>query len=194
MGEVRDIERASFVVIDVETTGLYPWQGDRVCEIGALKLRGFKVINSYHSLINPGREIPEGVLAIHGISPRLLESAPKFKEVGAYLWGFIQDSILVAQNAKFDLGFINTELSLCGYPTYTRPAIDTIRLAKFVVPGLPSYSLNSLAGSFGIRRDQLHRAMADVQTTAKIFTLCTQRLIAIRQVRGLSDLIKLGAP
>jgi DNA polymerase-3 subunit epsilon len=110
----QHIDESDYLVIDVETTGLSPDSGDRVCEIGVVKLRGGAVIETFGSLIDPQRPISAGAYAVNGISPQMLLNAPIFSTVAEKLWGMMADSIIVAYNAPFDVSFITNEFRLIG--------------------------------------------------------------------------------
>src|SRR5262245_5862479 len=109
-----DLEAAMFAVLDVETTGLDPALGHRVCEIGAIKIRAGKEIDRYHTLLHPGIPIPEEARRIHRISDEMVKEAPLFAAVARPLREFLAGTVLIAQNARFDLGFINAEFQRAG--------------------------------------------------------------------------------
>src|SRR5262249_42280573 len=104
--EAEGIDDREYIVMDVETTGLSPELGDRVCEVGAVKLRGSAVVETFESLINPGRPISAGAYAVNGISPAMVADAPAFPEVAQKLWDMMEGAVLVAYNAPFDKGFL----------------------------------------------------------------------------------------
>ena len=105
------------IVFDTETTGLDPYQGDRLVEIGCVELfNGFPTGRSFHRYFNPERDMPDGAFEVHGLSTEFLKDKPLFAEVCEELLDFIGDAPLVAHNAMFDFGFINAELERCRRP------------------------------------------------------------------------------
>ncbi len=103
--QTRHIDESDFLVVDVETTGLSPDTGDRVCEIGAIKIRGGAVVDTLSSLINPCRPISAGAYAVNRISPAMVAGAPEFHQIAERLLQMIEGSVLVAYNAPFDVRF-----------------------------------------------------------------------------------------
>src|SRR5882762_7148945 len=102
------------IVFDTETTGLDPYQGDRLVEIGCVELvNGFPTGVSFHYYLNPQRDVPEGAFKVHGLSAEFLKDKPLFAEICEEFLGFVGDAPLIAHNAMFDLGFINAELERC---------------------------------------------------------------------------------
>ena len=181
MSMIKDKE---FVVFDVETTGLSPMNGDRVVEIAALKIRDFKVVDEFHSLVNPGREISYDAFLVNGISQKMVQDAPMASTVMPAFCGFIEGTCLVGHNVKFDLGFLTNELLLLGLKLHPRTvALDTVKMARVLIPGLNSYSLASVSYSLGITQIQRHRAMSDVQMTWEVF----ERLRQNAERKALSD-------
>lgn len=169
----------TFVALDFETTGLSP-DRDRIIEIGAIKFRmaekagvwDFITEETYETLIHPGRSIPPEVSAIHGISDLDVSQAPDFKTEAARFLPFLTDTLLVAHNAPFDLGFLLAETRRAGLPEPPNPAYDTRDLARTVVPGLPSYALGKLAKSFGIEQKEAHRGADDARVCMELFGKC----------------------
>ncbi|MDX9959642.1 MAG: PolC-type DNA polymerase III [Clostridia bacterium] len=176
-----------FVAFDFETTGLSP-DMDRVVEIGAIKFRMVEVAGTwsiategeYESLIHPGRSIPPEVSAIHGISDLDVSQAPYFKAAAGSFMPFLEDAVLVAHNAPFDMGFLLAEARRAGLPEPANMAYDTKNLAKTAVPGLPSYSLQNLSLSFGIQQKDAHRGADDARVCMELFGKCIN-LLARRQ-------------
>ena len=169
---MREIPLSSrnLVFIDVETTGLAPCGGDAICEIGAVKINTQeKIIDKFHTLVNPRREIPSQVSLIHGIHNRDVEGAPYFEEIASSLLDFLEDSILCGYNIGFDLGFINRELEKINYPPLYLPAIDVLLMARGNLPQLPSYSLPSVARYLNIEVKNFHRALEDSLLTREVF-------------------------
>src|SRR3990172_9266134 len=106
------LEDITFCFLDVETTGLDCQNGDRVCEIGLLKRKSQKTIDSYTTLIDPECEVSEGASRVNGITNDMLKGKPKFSEVAEFILKFIGDAAMVCHNAPFDLGFLNQEFKM----------------------------------------------------------------------------------
>jgi DNA polymerase III epsilon subunit len=180
----------SFVILDTETTGLNPAFGDKIIEIALLKVRNREIIDRFESFINPGRPISPGASAINGITDEMVKFSPYFTQIVDQILAFIQDSVLVIHNAKFDLGFIASQLHLAKLSFPSNPVLDTIRLAKQAYPNLVSYSLGNLAGALDIVPEHLHRAMDDVEITARVFNKILTEL-GSRNITSLEDLLAL---
>jgi DNA polymerase III epsilon subunit family exonuclease len=175
----------TFVALDFETTGLSP-DRDRVVEIGAIKFRmvenagtwSIATEGEYETLIHPGRSIPAEVSAIHGISDLDVSQAPYFKAAADGFFAFLVDTVIVAHNAPFDMGFLLAEARRAGLPEPVNAAYDTKNLAKTAVPGLPSYSLKNLARSFDIHQKGAHRGADDARVCMELFGKCINVLAA----------------
>ncbi len=178
--DIRDIE---FVVFDVETTGLAPGAGDRVVEIAALKVRGRKVVEEFHSLIDPQRPLSTGAFMVNGITPQMLAGAPNASQIMPRFLQFVQGSHLIGHNVRFDLGFVTNEFGLVGLGWEKEAwAIDTVQMARLILPGMGSYRLWWVARSLGIEEEQRHRALADVYLTWQVFA----KLLEVAERRDLS--------
>lgn len=161
------------IVFDTETTGLDPFQGDRVVEIGCVELiNHVPTGRTYHQYINPERSLSEEVVAVHGLTEQFLSDKPKFSEIVDEFLAFIgSDSMLVAHNASFDMKFLNAELSWVGYPplSYDR-VIDTLILARKKFPG-SRVNLNELCKRFHIDNSArtVHGALLDSELLADVY-------------------------
>jgi DNA polymerase III epsilon subunit family exonuclease len=178
----------SFVILDTETTGLNPAFGDRIIEIALLKVRNREIIDRFESLINPGRFISPGASAINGITDEMVRYSPYFTQIADPILAFIEDSVLVIHNAKFDLGFLAAQLKLAKRPNPVNPVIDTIRLAKQIYPNLESYGLGNLATALEIIPENLHRAMDDVEITSQVFNKILTALDS-RNIKSIDELL-----
>lgn len=166
---MTDFFHTEFVVFDVETTGLSPLNGDRIIEIAAVKVKNQGVIDTFSSLINPGRDIPIEAQRVHGITPEMVSEAPSAETVLPQMIDFIGGGCLVGHNIKFDLDFLCYELALFGRKLRIEtPAVDTLKMSKKVMSHLRSHRLSYLAHSFGVRVDETHRALADVKLTVSV--------------------------
>ncbi|MDA1231757.1 MAG: 3'-5' exonuclease [Planctomycetota bacterium] len=165
---------ALFAVLDVETTGLSPVQGDRVVEIAVVILdEQFRVVRMFDSLVNPKRSIPTQVTQIHGISNSAVRSAPTFANLLPGLMDCLSDvTHLVAHNISFDLGFLRSELSECGADmpqSFGRLCTMQIARRKRVAHNA---KLSSVASALRIPTIALaHRAIVDAAVTARILSL-----------------------
>ncbi len=163
----QSIQETCFAIFDVETTGLHPAYGRRVCEIACLRLRDSIEVSRFESLVDPGREISEGAFRVNRITPEMLAGAPAFESVAQPVLAVMEGAVLVAHNAPFDLGFLASELDFAGLPHPEGPVVDTLTLVRRTY----SYARNSLsavAASLGIEAGPAHRAMGDVWTTTQV--------------------------
>lgn len=167
---MQRLKEKEFVIFDVETTGLSPLSGDRIIEIAALKVRNLKPVARFHSLINPQRLVSFAAFEVNGISDRMLAGAPTCAQVLPRFLEFLGGSTLVGHNIQFDLNFLHNELDLAQIRLEREiDRIDTIRLARQLMPRLKRYPLWFVAASLGIQKNQEHRAMADVDLTFEVF-------------------------
>lgn len=174
----QHIDEVDYVIVDVETTGLSPATGDRVCEIGAVKLRGGAVMKTLGTLINPKRPISAGAYAVNGISPQMVAGAPTFGEIAGQLRELTESSVIVAYNAPFDLSFLVNEYKLLGDTFTPWYVADALAIARQVLPGLGKYSQENVARLLGIPFPVKHRALEDAMVTAQLFTMFTSILKA----------------
>jgi len=189
----RPLEAATYVVVDVETTGLRPATCS-ICEIGAVRLRGLVPAGSFHTLVDPGQPLPAAVATLTGIVERDLRGAPNGREAVRRFLGFAGECVLVAHNARFDLAFLDREVERLTGGRLAAPVVDTVWLARRLLAGrAPRASLAALAEFFGTSVTPCHRALPDAQATAEILI----RLVGLAQERGAStvdDLCRLAEP
>ncbi|MBC3886104.1 DUF1653 domain-containing protein [Undibacterium griseum] len=164
------------VVIDFETSGMSPEQGGRVTEVAALRIVGGAVTERFVSLVNSRVRIPYFITELTGITQAMVDAAPPAEEVFPSLLAFIGDAALVAHNASFDEKFLWSESQRLGLQPAHQGVICSVKLARRICPGLPSYSLGPLAATLKIRFEgRAHRAEADAQVTADLMLhLATQ--------------------
>jgi DNA polymerase III epsilon subunit family exonuclease len=180
----RPIDDVPIAFCDVETTGLDPGRGDRVCEIAVLRCLNGQIVDSFQHLVNPQRPVSRGAYAVHGIGEDELREAPPFSEVVDDVVSLLEGAVFVGHNAPFDLGFLSKELSLSRTVFSPKVALDTLRLARKQYVS-SSYSLNHLARSLNVRVvGRAHRAMVDVLLTRGVF----RRLVDDLRPAGLSRL------
>ena len=160
------------IVFDTETTGLDPFTGDRVVEIGCVELiNHLPTPNNFHVYINPERDMPEEAFKVHGLSEEFLSDKPKFAEVAEGFHDFIKDTVIIAHNAQFDVKFLNWELENAGFPTIDdRMVIDTLAIARQKFPAGPN-SLDALCNRFNIDNTKrtLHGALLDSEILADVY-------------------------
>src|SRR5438034_8160497 len=160
------------IVLDTETTGLDPYQGDRLVEIGCVELYNkIPTSQSFHCYINPEREMAASAFEVHGLSGDFLKDKPPFVEVADEFLAFIGEAPLVAHNAGFDLGFLNAELERAAKPVIgSERMIDTLLLARRKHPAGPN-RLDDLCLRYGIdnSRRTKHGALLDAEILAEVY-------------------------
>ncbi|GAB4481381.1 MAG: exonuclease domain-containing protein [Anaerolineales bacterium] len=163
------------VFFDVETTGLNPQAGDRVCEVGIVVAQGDQIVETYASLVNPLRPISPGAAAVNGLSDELLRGQPTFAEIADEVIRRLHGQIVVCHNAPFDLGFLHSELSRLGRTWQPQQVIDTLQLARQYFR-FASNSLGAVASALGIAVQDAHRALGDALTTYRVFRYFQQHI------------------
>jgi DNA polymerase III epsilon subunit family exonuclease len=191
-GERLLLEDATYVVVDLETTGLRPGKS-QICEIGAVRVRGLELGQEFQTLVNPGMPMAAGAAAITGLRDAQLRRAPPpAVAVGRFL-GFAEDAVIVAHNARFDLAFLDRETERLTGSRIAAPVVDTVPLARRLLAGrVPRASLAQLSHFVGTSTQPCHRALPDAQATAEVLLA----LIGLAQERGartVADLIALAA-
>ncbi len=156
-----------YAIVDIETTGGYA-EHHRITEVAIYHHDGMHVTSTFHSLINPGRNIPYYITGLTGITTEMVLDAPPFEAVAEEILKQLQGKVFVAHNAHFDYSFLKKEFELAGF-NWQSKKLCTVRLSRKIIPGLRSYSLGSLAESLGIAIDNRHRAGGDAAATVKIF-------------------------
>ena len=160
------------IIFDTETTGFDPVSGDRLVEIGCIELvNRVPSGRTFHAYYNPQRAMPAAAEAIHGLSDIFLKDKPLFAHGVEELLDFLEDSQLVAHNARFDFGFLNHELKLCGLPEVgMHRMIDTVAIARQMHPGA-KHSLDALCTRYGIDRSHRikHGALLDAELLAQLY-------------------------
>lgn len=161
------------IVLDTETTGMDPSEGDRLVEIGCVELvNQVPTGRTYHQYINPERDVPAEAVAVHGLTEKFLKDKPTFSEVFGDFLDFIgDDSNLVIHNAAFDMKFLNAELKTMGCPAIPNSrVVDSLDMARRKFPGSPA-SLDALCRRFNIDLSgrELHGALLDAQLLADVY-------------------------
>ncbi len=157
-----------YVIFDVETTGMKPEEGHAIVELAAQRVSGRDVVDTFQSIVNPGRLVDPEAAAVHGITDAVIaaEGKPLIEVVPAFML-FSEGATLVAHNIRFDLGFMNHHLKALGLPPLGNPLLDTLDLARQKVL-VASYALGYLAKHFAIPQPTAHRALADVEVTRQL--------------------------
>jgi len=192
-GAARMLETATYVVVDLETTGLSPGTA-AICEIGAVRVQGLELGERFELLVNPRRPLPVPIAALTGIDPNALLRAPPIELAVRRFLDFAGDAVLVAHNARFDIGFLDREVERLTGRRIAAPVVDTLWLARRLLAGrLSRVGLASLAHFFGTAVRPCHRALADAEATAEILLA----LLGLAQERGattVAELVELATP
>ena len=164
-----DLTTARFAFLDIETTGLSPWFGDRICQVAVIVTEGKRIKETFDLLINPERELSPAAAHVNGLDASQLASAPRFAEVSEKIVSILKDAVIVCHNAKFDIQFFDSEYRKLGLQVEFPNLIDTLLLARQFFE-LPSYSLEYLAETFQVTTNmQGSRAQADALTVKNVF-------------------------
>lgn len=186
---VRNIKGQSldttYCVLDLETTGFSP-RLDKITEIGVMKYQDGKVIDKFSCFVNPEKSIPPRVVEVTGITDDMVRNAETIDKVFPKLLEFIKDSVLVAHNAEFDVGFLRHVAKELGYE-FDFTYLDTLSLAYELFPEYKTYKLGRIAKNLGIKVDVAHRALDDVDTTVKVFKVMLD-MLKERGVNTLEDI------
>jgi DNA polymerase III epsilon subunit family exonuclease len=187
------IEHAELVVFDLETTGLSASR-NRICEIGAVRVRALEIDMTFETLVDPGAALPAFVAALTGIRATDLKRAPRAEIAVRRFLAFAGDAPLAAHNARFDVGFLEREVDRLTGRRIAAPVVDTVWLARRLLHGRSGrVSLAHLAHFFGVSTVPCHRALPDALATAEILIA----LLGLAQERGartVADVLELAAP
>jgi ATP-dependent DNA helicase DinG len=162
-----------YVAVDLETTGLDP-DRDAILEIGAVRFRGDQVLDTFSSLVNPGRKVPYRIVQLTGITQREADAAPSLSSLLPNLSRFVGDHPVIGHNVSFDLSFLHRHNALRANAT-----LDTFELAKLLVPHADRYSLGKLAAELGIDLPATHRALDDAYVTHALFAALFRRAMEL---------------
>jgi DNA polymerase-3 subunit epsilon len=187
--ETSHIDNVEFSVIDVETTGLSA-KTNHVIEIGLVKVRNYKIVERYETLINPGSYIPGFISQLTGITDDDVANAPFFSDVVEDLKQFIGETIISGHNLSFDSSFIKYEFFRNGEEPLYNEQVCTLKLARRMFPDLKSKSLSSVTKHLKLRNKSAHRALGDAEVTARILIKIIKQLKKESKVETLGDLLK----
>lgn len=185
----RTIEGLSYVVVDVESTGVRALNGDRITEVAVVEVKGGISRVVFDSLINPERPIPPVITSLTGISWEMVRHAPRFADIAPQLAGVLEGHVFVAHNATFDWRFISTEMQRATGRPLDGARLCTVRMARRLLPTLRRRSLDAVTNFFGITIHNRHRAGGDAIATAEVL----HRLLGAARDIGLSTIDDLQA-
>lgn len=171
----RDLKEATYVVFDVETTGLSN-QYDQIIELAAVKVKDGEIIDKFERFSNPHEKLSETIINLTHITDDMLVDAPEIEEVLTEFKEWVGDAIFVAHNASFDMGFIDTGYERLGFGPSTNGVIDTLELSRTINTEYGKHGLNFLAKKYGVELTQHHRAIYDTEATAYIFIKMVQQM------------------
>ena len=171
----RNLKDATYVVFDVETTGLSN-QYDQLIELAAVKVKDGEIIDKFERFSNPHEKLSETIINLTHITDDMLVDAPEIEEVLTEFKEWVGDAIFVAHNASFDMGFIDTGYERLGFGPSTNGVIDTLELSRTINTEYGKHGLNFLAKKYGVELTQHHRAIYDTEATAYIFIKMVQQM------------------
>jgi len=180
----------SFVVFDIETTGLSSIN-DNIIEIGAVKIKNLQIVDTFETFVNPQVHISKFITKLTGITDDMVKEYPSIEEILPKFLDFIKDSILVAHNANFDVTFIKTKARNLGMEV-DNPVLDTLELSRHMYENLKNYKLDTVAQHLGVSLENHHRAVDDAKATAEIFIKSINKLKenGIEKVNEINDYLK----
>ncbi|MBI1801158.1 MAG: DEAD/DEAH box helicase family protein [Chloroflexi bacterium] len=159
----------TYVALDTETTG-FNSESDSIIEVAVVKFRGDQILDSWSSLVNPGRDLPLKIERLTGIKPEDVRTAPRIEQVGRHIARFVGEHPVVGHSVEHDIAFMRQQNLLL-----TNPTVDTDELARIVMPHAARYSLKQLAAELDIPLPDNHRALADAQAAMRLFLALCQR-------------------
>lgn len=164
--EKRRLDALSYVVVDVETTGIPVSKGGRIIEIATVEVKNGAIRDEYSTLVDPERPVPRWVTGLTGISRDMVLSAPRFRDIAEPLRQRLEGRVFVAHNAAYDWAYLSAEMRRARLLVPNGPRVCTVRLARKALPGVRRRGLDSLAAFYGIDIEGRHRAWGDARATA----------------------------
>lgn len=161
------LKDATYVIFDIETTGLSV-MNNKIIEIAGVRMQGEKVLDKFATFVNPHEKIPYNISQLTNITDEMVRDAPDVKDVLPKFVEFVGDSVLVAHNARFDMGFIQANLKRMGLPELPNPVLDTLELARLLLPTLKNHRLNTLAEKYKVSLENHHRAIDDAEALGHV--------------------------
>jgi len=168
---LKDLELIAF---DLETSGKYPL-GFEICEMAAVKWKNGKVIDQYEALVKPSKAMSEEVIKIHGISNEMVASAPAIQDVIKDFRAFVQDGVMLAHHAPFDMGFLAWEFERAGFEALENPVLCSSLLSRQLIRESPNHRLVTLAKTLNVSPGNSHRALDDAKTCLQVGLECVRR-------------------
>ncbi len=187
----KKIDETTFVVFDLETTGLSP-KNNEIIEIGAVKIKNNEIIDRYQSFVKPDNKIPSKITDLTGINDNMVADAEKIDKVLDDFVNFIGDSVLVAHNADFDYSFLQSAFLKTNRPEAEYPVLDTLALSRALLSGIKNHKLNTLAKYFNVNLENHHRADDDAEATAEILINFLE-MLKKKNYKKLEDINKLSS-
>lgn len=164
-----ELKTAEYIVFDIETTGLSVTQ-NKIIEIAAVKMQDDKEVDRFATFVNPHERIPYNIQQLTNINDDMVKDAPELEPVLQDFVKFVGNGILVAHNARFDIGFIQANLKTIGMEPLENPVLDTLELARLLHPTMKNHRLNTLADKYKVSLENHHRAIDDTIALAGILT------------------------
>ena len=184
----QDID-TTYCVLDLETTG-FSFRTEKITEVGIMKFKNGEVIDEFSCFVNPEKPIPQRVIEVTNITDDMVKDAETIEKVMPKIIEFVGDSVLVAHNADFDIGFLKYNAKLLGL-SLENTYLDTLRLAKELFPEFKKYKLGLIAEKLGIKVEVAHRALDDVDTTVKVLKVMLD-MLKEKNVKTVDDIDKLN--
>lgn len=181
------LDEATYVVFDVETTGLSAVY-DSIIELAGVKMYKGNVIEEFQEFIDPGEELSAFTTQLTGITTEMVRGSKPEKQVLEEFKKFTEDTILVAHNAQFDMGFINKGYTKNDLPVATESVIDTLELSRFLYPEFKTFGLSALSKRFDVSLEQHHRAIYDAETTGRLLDIFLKDLVKKHEITNLKHM------
>ena len=185
----QSLKDTTYCVLDLETTG-FSATTEKITEVGIMKLKNGEVIDEFSCFVNPEKHIPERVTEVTNITDEMVKDAETIDKVFPKILDFLGDSVIVAHNAGFDVGFLKQNAKNLGYE-FDYTYLDTLSLAKDLFPEYKKYKLGKIAENLGIKVEVAHRALDDVDTTVKVFKVMLD-MLEKRGAKKVSDIDKVS--
>ncbi|MER1956349.1 MAG: ATP-dependent DNA helicase DinG [Solibacillus sp.] len=172
-------ESQKYAIVDIETTGHSPANGDRMIQIAIVIMQDWQVVKTYTKFIHPGKKIPLFIQDLTNITDDDVKDALPFEAYADYIYELLQDTVFVAHNTDFDLAFLQAEFTRAGLSKWHGKKMDTVELAKILFPMSLSYKLGDLASDLKIPLESAHRADDDALATAYLLKSCWEELLTL---------------
>ncbi|HAU33340.1 MAG TPA: ATP-dependent helicase DinG, partial [Lysinibacillus sp.] len=176
------MESQKYAIVDLETTGHSPANGDRMIQIAIVIMKDWEIERTYTKFINPGKAIPSFIQDLTHITNEDVKDSYPFEEHANYIYELLADCVFVAHNADFDLSFLQAEFKRAGLPKWQGKKMDTVELAKILFPMSLGFKLGDLAADLNIELANAHRADDDARATAELFKCCWKELLNLPQL------------